>query len=147
MVKLGLVIFKAGSRESPLFRCAEPAGTIHPHILVLQSFFPLFRSTSLFNLITFVPILSPCLLHSSSSSLTSYRILTNLPPIASTTSRTPALVPYRHRTACSVPFQSRISHTTAGPPPYSSMPPQVYSVTWPRTRRGCHVHQRVSSRT
>jgi hypothetical protein len=80
LVKPGLAIFGVGSTEGPLFCYEEPAGTIHPHVLVLQSSFLLFPPSSLSIVIIFVRLLSTPIPHLTSSSSTSYRILTNLPP-------------------------------------------------------------------
>jgi hypothetical protein len=67
-----------GSSEGPLYRCADPAGTIHSRTLILQSILP--SISSIFSIhpdcIRLVLFLSS--LHLSSSN--SHRILTNLPP-------------------------------------------------------------------
>jgi hypothetical protein len=99
------------------FRCAEPTGTIHSHILVLHY---ILRSVpSLSTLIASVSLsclfisISLCLLHLSTS--TSCHILTNT-TLASTTHRSSSPVQTRHRTACSTSSPSGKLCTTAGPP-------------------------------
>jgi hypothetical protein len=99
------------------FRCAEPTGTIHSHILVLHY---ILRSVpSPFTLIALVSLsclvisLSLCLLHLSTSTLC--HILTNT-TLASTIHRTSAPVPTRHRAARSTSSPSGKLGTAAGPP-------------------------------
>jgi hypothetical protein len=80
MVKLGPEISKVGPSEYPLFRCAGPAGTIYFHVLVLQSIIPFFPSIFSIHPDSIRAVLSLSSGHLSSSTSTSYRILTNLPP-------------------------------------------------------------------
>jgi hypothetical protein len=75
----GLAIVRVGS----LFRCADPSGTIHSDILIvrsIQSILPSIPSNFSIHLDYIGAVLSLSSLHLSSSSSTSYRVLTTLTP-------------------------------------------------------------------
>jgi hypothetical protein len=80
LVKPGLALFMVGPSQDPLVRCAEPAGTLHSHILILQSILPSISSIFSIHHDCICAVLSLSSLHLSSSTSTSYLILTTIPP-------------------------------------------------------------------